>query len=543
MNMRRRTCLFLLLLIFSTAVPFVQVQGQEDAPLHQRIDQAIETAHLGSLAEAANDYEFLRRIYLNLVGRGPTVDETKSFVANEDSAKRAAVIEQLLGSTEFDDFFTDVLDIMFMERRTGNRVGQSDWQSFLHKAVHEKWPFDRIVQTVLSADGTGELRGAAKFLLERDVEPNAVTRDVGRIFLGRDLQCAQCHDHPNIVDYEQSEYYGILAFVSRSYLFEQDTEQKDVKIAFVGEKAEGETEFSSVFSPDDSSHMNPQLLTGLTLEVEPRFDGEEAYIVAPSKTAAGQPKFSRRAQLARLITHPANEYFSKNVANRFWKHMMGHGLVDPVDFHHGENLPSHPALLKLLADEFVSTGFDFRELLRQIALSRTYQRSVDFPADVSVANSEVDRRMEALNTSIASLEAASDDQAIDKINRRLERRREKVAEVDQAITDAAKRLEELGQENTTLTKAHAELQQAQATAQSHLELVKSAATAAKKVADSFPEDQSLAEKHTDYQQRADQLTKELESTQAQLIEKKSLVDKTAGQIESVNLQLARLRAD
>ena len=417
MHLGRRTCLFSLTLIFASAV--FSVRAEDVSPLHQRIDQSIASAHAGTLAEDANDYEFLRRIYLNLVGRSPSVDEIRSFVANEEPSKRKAIIESLIDSSEFDEYFTNLFDIMFMERRGGKRIKQGEWHSFLNKAVKEKWSFDKIVQAILSADGVGEQRGAAKFLLERDVEPNALTRDIGRIFLGRDLQCAQCHDHPNIVDYEQEEYYGIFAFVNRSYLFEQDTDDKAVKISFVGEKAEGETEFSSVFSPDDSSHMEPQLLSRLTLEVEPRFEGEDAYIVAPSKTSAGQPKFSRRAQLARLITHPANEHFAKNVVNRFWAHMMGHGLVDPVDFHHGDNLPSHPALLKTLADEFVNQGFDYRKLLREIALSRTYQQSVDFSAEVSIANDEANARIEALIASIAQLETETEDAAIKQVTQRL----------------------------------------------------------------------------------------------------------------------------
>ena len=123
----------------------------------------------------------------------------------------------------------------------------------------------------------------------------------------------------------------------------------------------------------------------------------------PTKKSAGLPKFSRRAQLARLITHPANEHFAKNTVNRLWKHMMGRGLVDPVDFHHSDNPPSHPALLKLVADEFVSTGFDIRELLRQIANSETYQRSVDFPRSQLPTLTEIDQRIAQLDSSIEDL--------------------------------------------------------------------------------------------------------------------------------------------
>ena len=533
-----RTCLYSLVLAFLPSV--FATYGQEVVPLHQQIDEAIATAHAGSLSDVADDHDFLRRLYLNFVGRSPSVEEIRTFVSSSEPTKRTAAIDKLLSSAEFDDYFVAVLDVMFMERRTGKRVTQGEWQSFLRKALQDKWPFDQLVQSILTADGTGENRGAAKFLLERNVEPNALTRDVGRIFLGRDLQCSQCHDHPNIVDYEQTEYYGILAFVNRSYLFEEDTKEKK---AFVGEKAEGETEFSSVFSPDDSSKKTPQLLGELTLEAEPRLEGEELYVVAPSKKSAGIPKFSRRAQLARLITHPANDNFSKNVVNRFWKHMVGHGLSDPVDFHHSDNPPSHPALLKVLADEFVNSGFDFRALLRQIALSRTYQLSVDFSNETLIADSDIESRIKALQTAVTLLEADAKKENTPKIIEQLKSRREKVASVDQTITNTATKLGELKKQSKTLATAQTELQKEVKTKQSQRTLLQEAAAAAKKVADSFPEDKALAEKHTSYQHRIGPLEKELETIQSKLTEKKSLAEKATKQSMAEKIRLAKLRAD
>ena len=231
----------------------------ETAPpsLSQRIDNAIVSAHVGPLAERSTDAEFVRRIYLDLIGRGPTRAECEKYFADQDSNKRAVIIDRLLESQEFDEYFSRVLDVVLMERRSGTRIPQADWLAFLKRAVSEKWAYDRIVQEVITADGRGDLRAAAKFLMERDVESNALTRDLGRIFLGRDLQCAQCHDHPNIVDYEQSEYYGILSFVNRSYLFEDEADNKK---SYVGEKAEGESEYKSGFLPDDDpSRSRPHL--------------------------------------------------------------------------------------------------------------------------------------------------------------------------------------------------------------------------------------------------------------------------------------------
>ena len=538
MGLLHRICTIVLLLVLSPAV--LSVQAEESLPLHQRIDQAIAATHLGNVANVADDYDFLCRVYLNLAGRNPSVEETRQFVADPEPSKRAATIDTLLRSSEFDNYFTEVLDVMFMERRGSTRVSEDQWKSFLQKAIQEKWSFDRIVQTILSADGQGDLRGAASFLLEREVESNALTRDISRIFLGRDLQCAQCHDHPNIDDYAQSEYYGISAFVNRSYLFEEGDENKT---AYVGEKAEGTTQFSSVFAPDDSSETIPQLLRELTLEAEPRFEGEQAYVISPSKTAAGVPKFSRRVQLARLIAHPANEHFSKNIANRLWAHMMGRGLVHPVDFRHPDNPPSHPALLEMLADEFVKTDFDFRHLLHEIALSNTYQMSVELSSEEAIVDEEVNRRLADLTAEIPNLETKVDDQSADRILERLASRRKKVGTIDQAITETAKQLDSLKLKKTTLTKGHRELEEGLKARQAQLALVRDAAAAAKKVAESFPDDTALAKTHTNYQEKADQLAKDVEATTAQLDEKTSLIKETANQTETERQKLAKLQAE
>ena len=137
--------------------------------------------------------------------------------------------------------------------------------------------------------------------------------------------------------------------------------------------------------------------------------------------------------------------------------MMGRGLVDPVDFHHSDNPPSHPALLKTLATEFVNTGFDYRELLRQIALSQTFQLSVDLSDELSLPDTELAQRIESLDASITAEGSELDTQTSDDLTQRLDSRREKLAAVDAEITNSAKRLKELETESSTLAKAQKEL--------------------------------------------------------------------------------------
>ena len=503
-NLRRISVLHCIVIFFGVVAYSTSViaDAVDTIPLHKRIDELIETAHSGAVADIASDAEFVRRVYLNLVGRSPTATETRQFLDSDESEsrfdRRAKIVDKLIASNEFDDYFVSVLDVLFMERRGGRRIPQTDWISFLQHAVENKWSYDRIVREIIEADGKGQHRGAVKFLVQREVEPNAITRDVGRIFLGRDLQCAQCHDHPNIDAYHQSEYYGILSFVNRSYLFEDDADNKK---SYVGEKADGNTEYKSVFAPDeDPTPSKPTLLTGLTLDVEPRFDGDDAYIVAPTKDAAGVPRFSRRAQLARLITHPNNEHFARNAVNRFWAHMMGRGIVDPIDFHHEDNPPSNPQLLETLANAFVNVGFDYRELLREIALSDAYQRSVDFPNNLLAESGEIGSQIAAIENAIERLRSDVESQqpVINRLEADLARRRASVDSIDKTIGGESKTLAESQKKLVETNRLIGNHNKKLSNLKKQQAVLQTAVKAAKAAADAIKNDKQLQDSYSNY---------------------------------------------
>ena len=163
------------------------------------------------------------------------------------------------------------------------------------------------------------------------------------MFLGVDLECAQCHDHPCIDDYLQRHYYGLSAFLKRSYLFtDPKTKQK-----VLGEKAEGDVKFTSVFTSEEGQ-TDPRVLNlpGIP-DPEP---AKELYIAKPSSQVRGVPTYSRRLQLAKAMVAADNADFRRNIVNRLWALMIGRGLVEPLDIRHSDNPPSHPEVLELLAD-------------------------------------------------------------------------------------------------------------------------------------------------------------------------------------------------
>ena len=352
-----------------------------ETPLHDRIDQAMSELHPGPEVALCSDGEFLRRVYLDLLGRIPTAKEAREFIDDADPDKRAQVVDLLLDHPEHDRQMAEAFDVMLMERRPDKYVKKDEWKTYLTRSLREDKPLNQLAAEILGADGTAESgRGPAKFFLEREGEPNLLTREVGRMFFGMDLQCAQCHDHPTVYDYYQSDYYGLFAFVNRSYLFQPDKK----KPAVLAEKAEGDAKYKSVFTDEEGSTL-PRLPGELEIH-EPTFAKDDAYKVKPDpkkKDVRPIPKYSRLAQLALRATNGSNRAFNRNLANRLWAYMMGRGLVHPVDQHHSANPPAHPALLEMLADELPKNGFDLNAMLRGLALSRTYQRSLDLPIDLS----------------------------------------------------------------------------------------------------------------------------------------------------------------
>jgi Protein of unknown function (DUF1553)/Protein of unknown function (DUF1549) len=349
-----------------------------DEPLRERIDRAIEKGREGRLAAPATDGEFVRRVWLDLAGMIPPSTEARAFIDDPSPYKREKLIERLLDAPEFARRLQVAFDVMFMERRPDVHVAAAQWEQFLLDAFAENRPLDQIIREILSADGTDPARrGPAKFYLDRGGDPNLLTRDVGRLFLGRDMQCAQCHDHVLYDDYKQAHYYGLFAFFNRGVMVQDARGQMTF-----GEKADGDVTFKSVFKKRVTHSTGPRLVDAPPLS-EPAVTKGQEYWAAPSEKVRAIPRYSRRDQLPRELTSGHVREFNRNLANRLWALLMGRGLVHPLDLDTAENPPSHPEVLDALTDELVAMHFDARRFLRDLALSRTYARSSEPPPGLS----------------------------------------------------------------------------------------------------------------------------------------------------------------
>jgi len=350
-------------------------------PLHTLIDEHIEADWKGDKirpAKLASDAEFLRRVSLDLAGIIPTAVETRAFLGDTTNDKRVRLIDRLLASPEYALHMARVFDVMLAERRVPTTssydITGPVWRAFLTEAFAENRPWDELSRDILGSDGTDEKTGpGVKFFLVRSTEAHAVARDVSRLFLGRDYQCAQCHDDPRYDDLKQADYFGIYAFLNRTSHFREKKSNRSM----LAEKAEGDVNFTSVFT-GEKGETNPRLPGGDAIP-DLAMEKEKLYTVAPAKDVRTVPAYSRRSQLAEHLPRKETDGFSRNIANRLWALMMGRGLVHPLDMHHAENPPSHPELLDALTRHMEETNYDIKSLLRQVALSRTYQLSSQLP--------------------------------------------------------------------------------------------------------------------------------------------------------------------
>ena len=380
---RRAVSLGLILMAFGLGERGALAASKSVAPpsLHERIDVLIESEFAGPLTPPASDADFLRRTYLDLTGLIPNPDEARAFFADAATDKRARLVDKLLATPQHARHLATFFDLMLMERRPQKHVDVGAWQQFLFNSCLTNKPYNLLAREILAADGADEpTRVAARFHLDREGEPSALVRDTGRIFFGMDLSCAQCHDHPRVADYLQRDYHGLFAFFNRTYLFTRDSDKK----AFLAEKAEGDVTFSSVFTKE-SGATRPRLPGGPQL-TEPAFPRFTEYAVAPDakdKNLRPVPKHSRRVELAKAATQSNNRAFNRNIVNRLWGMMLGRPLVTPVDELNSANPAAYPALLDLLAAEFAASGYDTREFLRELALTRVYGRSFELPASVA----------------------------------------------------------------------------------------------------------------------------------------------------------------
>ncbi len=332
-------------------------------PLHVQVDKLIEARAALTAAAPASDSEFLRRIFLDFSGRIPSAAELQDFMRDESPAKRQEMIDRLLSAPEYPRRMAEMFDVVLMERRGVDPA----WEAYLLASFAANKPWDRMAAEILKGVTDEGSAGSAAFFYTKRLENYGanpidfpgLTRDVGRLFMGVNLQCAQCHDHLTIDDYKQVDFQGLFAVYQNLGI-----DKKSESPAIVEKPIKSKLEFVSVFE-------------GVPHETGPRVPFGQEFGVPES--ADSESDSGSLSLIAEGICQPDNSFFARNFANRLWFFMMGRGLVNPLDELHEDNPPSHPELLDLLASQCVANKFDIKWLLRELALTKTYQRSSVVP--------------------------------------------------------------------------------------------------------------------------------------------------------------------
>ncbi len=309
-------------------------------------------------SEVCDDATFARRVYFDLVGLQPTGTEARQFVEDKSPDKRERLVDKLLARQEFaDNWALKWADSLRVEARTMDAKGMTAFHGWIRNAISTNMPVNQFARAILSAQGSTYQVPQTNFYRAMR-EPNARAEGIARVFLGTRLQCAQCHNHP-FDKWTQDDYFNWAAVFSRiDYkILDNKGVDKNDKHAFNGEQIVQLVKEAKFTNPRTGSSAKAKLLGADELSptvLETKKDLDSA---------------------ADWITNPNNTLFAQSQVNRIWAYLMGRGLVDPVDDFRATNPATHPVLLKKLADEFVASNYDMRQIIRRIIQSRTYQLS------------------------------------------------------------------------------------------------------------------------------------------------------------------------
>jgi len=346
-----------------------------DLSIGEAIDRYIDVRLVAANvrpAPPADDATLVRRLMLDLAGRIPTPDEARVYVESNDPEKRQKLIQQLITSPDYVRHSAAEFEFLLK----GYSEQPPSVHGFLLIAFQENRPWNNMFQDLMGE--SPDRQAAGNFVLGRLNDQDALVRDVSSIFLGMNIECARCHDHPYVDSISQEYYYGMRSFFSRCHDFQGQLHERQYGVVR--------------FRPLDGDERAARLifLTGQIVEEDlPAADEQQAKIDEENKQIGvlnemfkdkkeypPRPTFSRKAKFveAALATE-GQQRMAASIVNRLWYRFFGQGLVMPVDQMHAENPASHPDLLAWLARDLIDHGFDLRRTKQGIVSSQAYARS------------------------------------------------------------------------------------------------------------------------------------------------------------------------
>ncbi len=349
----------------------------QDSATQSRVDQInsivekVWDAYDIKPSDVASDGEWCRRIFLDIIGRIPRVDELDAFLDDRSENKKAKLVERLLYSDEYTEEYarnwTTLWSNLLIGRTGGNgnnsMISREGMQKYLRDSFAREKPYDRLVSELITANGhtrpgAEQFNGATNFLIDKVNMDGAAqaTAATSQLFLGLQVQCTQCHNHP-FNDWKQQKYWEMNAFFRQTRAFGGQTDADSPTLA--------DQDFRGESGNIDEADLFYELRNGLLKVAFPVFvDGTEV----PKSGYVNV--VNRRVELSKHVL--GSPYLARTMVNRTWGHFLGYGFTKPIDDLGPHNLPSHPELLEFLANEFRSSGYDIKALMSWIVLSRPY---------------------------------------------------------------------------------------------------------------------------------------------------------------------------
>ena len=335
--------------VFNASVPLGA--AVENLPPSKNFVDELVFANLKELgippSPVCDDATFLRRVSLDIGGRLPTDEEAQAFLASTAPEKRELVIDDLLRSPDYADFFANKWTALLKNRRddASDVTSNFAFHAWVRDSLLANKRYDQFVRELLAATGT-VIGNPPVAWYKRVKEPKEQIEDVAQLFLGVRMQCAQCHHHP-FERWSQNDYYSLAAFFTQ-----------------VGRKPSGVRGEDLIFHKRGMATAT-NIKTSVALK--PSALGDAIPPIAPDEDP--------RLKLADWMGTSTNPFFAKALVNRYWKHFFQRGLIEPEDDIRDSNPPTNPELLAALEKHFIASGFDLKELVRTITRSNAYQLS------------------------------------------------------------------------------------------------------------------------------------------------------------------------
>ncbi len=340
-----------------------------EVSLVEFIDQQVRQGWTDNEIEptaAATDEEWVRRIYLDICGRIPTLEEVKSFNEDKSPRKRFTLIDALLADEDYVRNFTTIWTNNSIGRGTPRRVSRKGMEKFYREAFAKDRPWNEIVVDIVTASGHYEENGAVNYTLaqlQNQDEGVQLTAMTTRLFLGLQVQCTQCHNHP-FNKWQQDQFWEYNSFFRQ--VDKRDHRKLDPNTGRMVD------DYSEVLTKDFSGPVYYEKRSGVMQVAYPRFEGIE---VDPGNDT------DRREEFAKLLTRSIDgqaPHIAQSMVNRMWSHFFGYGFTRPVDDMGPHNPASHPELLDRLSHEFVDSGYDLKQFIRTICATEAYSLGSQF---------------------------------------------------------------------------------------------------------------------------------------------------------------------